>query len=370
MSFIGFNKLKGTVLFTSPELRILYIEDSAIQSDIPEQIYDNLSQLPLVKGGSLAMAPRYPEYIFVFYHGQRGFSISDEMLNSIDENALAKGFGHNLQRVAGILRSHKSINSQLGGPADLFNVAQVKDGELSFYQDALFWGANKVNYDIGEHRFEINLDVTDNDIDNNMIFFMNEFETISYKVENFNKSTVIKIINKIRDRMNMEGRICKHYMITRSLQNCRNQITCKTIPNMKVEDMLNFFGHIKKSQTKVETLAECLRGWTQKNVKSIPVGSVFFVEINLSGQRELPFDIVPVDFLLSHASHMRVLASEAIDNKKTRLITQITEKPTDDLAQMIYAMFENNNVREMSLLGFTQEIIKKSIKELKRSIKV
>lgn len=358
--FIAPNKLHGTVLFNTQDLQILRIEGSAIQSDNGEQVYDDIPNIPMVQnyGISALLGPRYPEFILVSRSSMP--QISDEKMNEIEELALSVGFGGDLQRVSQILKCHKGRERNSVDCSNLFLAAQLRDNGT--VQMASITG---LKLEITGNRFDIN--TINNAGDSNFLSFISEFENITLEIGD--KFQTAQTIAKIKNRMSMNGRVSPHYVVVRSHGNNRNQIKFRDIPMMKIEEMLTFFGHLKKSQTKVETLADCFRGWSQKYVRSseIALGKIFFIQLSTKANAlESPFDILPVDFILSHGSNFRILSSEAVDKDVTRIIAQVVDKPVDDMAQMLYTMMESNtNARGINILGFNDEIIKKLIESLK-----
>jgi hypothetical protein len=353
--FIGLNKLHCDVLFENDKYYVLFMNSTALQdqthhSDATlEKLAERASKLLPVSTYFYIgqwFAPRHPRYMVVGKKGAICRYIEKEDLPELEKAALSTGWDSYLNEFVSIVKNHQRKRDTVVSVGELFFVASVKDGKFDFnhtthapiIQDYCA-GTFELTDRVVKISFpEIIKKQTDSPADYQITGYCaaNEFECIALPGHTLS----VDDLKFLKSRENLRGRICRNYVILPYNKRIARRIRVRSLPNFTIDEMLQFFGCNKKNQTKVDTLTNCLRHLAQK-YSTPDVGERMFIELNTAAGKEDTFNnIVPMDSILTQASHLRVLASEAVDINKTRMLVETTKEEVDDFARHLYTTLE------------------------------
>jgi hypothetical protein len=333
--FFALHNARGSVLFDNDKLAILKIEHSAAD----DLSVDSVKVLSPIVANRLAsmFAPRFPDVLIV------GKTPYQYVLNNADVAAIDDTATLNADvELDEVLRTIKSIKgrSDTFDPRPFFQVGWFDASSFTFEGGPAGnnseWGLN-----IEKETFQIECKPSAQR-ETTGVFFQNEFETIFVPTDD--SVTYSKMIEQLRKRASLNGRIASNYLVVPCSDSHRVHVQVKSVANMKTDEMLAFFGYPKKSGTKLETLSACLQHLTKKHVRNIEdeAGPVGLLQIATWGVSEAPMNIPPVDYILCRGSHLKTVRAEVADSKHQNVFVQLSTEPTDDFAQLLYTTWEQS----------------------------
>lgn len=355
--FFCLKGLSGTISYNGNRLSIGKIDLSAIP--VSSITADQIKTLSPMSHNSLAKftAPRYSEFVVFAKSGD--FVLTSDDIQEIESEAISQAAGSWLNEFLRIVKTFKRQADKVD-VRKLFTCAHVNGGSLTWENSNLSSG---FSVDFTGGRFLVNQKKPSTSAVKG-VFIFNEFEAIHIPFDAEHGSRATEILNRISARMNLPGRISTSYMVVPTDHEDRIQIQFKSIKDMKMDDMLTYFGHTKKSSTKVDTLNGCLQALTTRNVPSIKdeVGTRFLIELNHMNCAASPYAFIPVDYILNRGSHFRILSSETVETFNcTRLVVEVTKEPVDDFVQTLYTTMESTDGAEIKVSAFYMDEINRII---------
>ena len=371
--FIGFNNLAGTVIYSCDKFRVLHIENSRCDRLTDDDLLDDLRKSPLVVAENCYnyFAPRYMSYIVLFKNEQMWgpTSLMAEDVKTLSDHDASVGFS-TLNQFNILLSRHMGKSEEIDINPYFMTGFVNSNNEFS-------WGVNAINpstpgkLDIKFQDFSIAwAEATNNAVG---VMFINEFESLYASFNN--EAAMLRMLDGTRKRSDL-FRIAHDYLMVPVLKDMLPHITLNGLPQMTIDRMLAFFGCDKRSGSKIETFLECLKATQQRDnygdmLKTFANGPVrLCIELNLTANNTLKYRCLPQDNILVLAPNMRILSSEEVADKpsgciNTRMIVEVGEKPSDDMANCLYSTLERNKGSYgVKIQAVTEKTLNSSIESL------
>lgn len=333
--FQSLENASGSVLFENDNFMILKINESmarTVEPDVLKTMTTLSTHAPTMNNGKLF--PRFPHILFLSKQGYYMDSLLNEQVNEIDEESIVNG-DTDLQSLLLSIKTIKGRNESVDINKLFLVGVRNKDNTLNLRVPAIEASAK---IDISSNKFSINVTPTLNR-EVKMLAFINEFEVIYVPIEH---SNIDLILDKVKKRSKLDGRISSDYIVYPCSVNGPIFMRQKSLPNMKTDELLSFFGHPKKAGSKVETLSGCLQAISKRHLKNLDeeIGSVGLVEIQTM-KTDLAFDVPPIDYVLCRAAHFKTIHAH-IKGSKQNIFVRMVKETTDDFAQVLFTTWEQS----------------------------
>lgn len=321
---------------------------------------------------------RFPRFVVIqilekFNSGAESFCFTEEEVESIRSR---RWHSSELGSFFELLEKHNLTSSRLEDWFGHMKINLTNPGDAAMgigFSDDIELDSASIKIEVksdessDEYNGSINvdpIDLSDSSRPIRGVICHNAHETITLPYNN--DGQLFNDLAKIIDRAGLSRRYSDTYFVTPSMDLLRRAIILHSLPAMKVDDITRFFGS-KRCGTKVETLLEGFRTNIRaenRNEESWGTGKQMIVQLTGNSGTGTPFNFLPPDYILSRAGYLKVLASEALDNRQgIRMMVEIQKLPVDDFGQMIYTFLEDNT--RCQILGFAMEDVDKSIEVMK-----
>lgn len=349
---VSLHDATGCVMFSNSEFSLLRIGKSVGNSI---DILNAIKQFTPIAShwSSRLMGPQFPNIIFLNKNGNHKSALDDAVISVLDNEAIMNS-DSSLQEVVLTLKMFKGRDEHIA-ISPMFIVANLNASNNSIEIPAIsesfkitFTGDNFTTEYTGSTGSPIV-----------GAHFLNRYESVYVPFDD--EQIARTMIQKIVDRSNLDGRMAPGYMVYPTFESHRPGSRLLDLRSMKTDDILRFFGHHKKSNTKIETISGCLRAVYKRYVKEVntEVGQIGVLHIASGGKDKSPMDFPPIDWVLTHACLFESVHAEAIDTNAQNVFMKISDEPRDDFAELLYTIWEQSSNMPIRIAYFDPSRFKK-----------
>jgi hypothetical protein len=359
---ISYANMAGKILFTNDDLYLLWIESSkADEIDSAPNPINFVEQLP--NHSQTKNAIRFPRYLLLHKDDKKLGVISKTTFGSI------KGKTWDFKTELTPFNKYvESYGKKVGDNIDLsevFMTARYDGSNIEFSQPVGCKAKTFFIPNVAQQTFQTITNVEDQNLQVKGVVFANFFEKIAVRFRDMSADKFKKILQEIRRRG--VNRVCGDYVLIPVNDDVYTGIKIHPIEATKTDEMLEYFGCSRRSQSKLDTLINCLNDYTSDDYKDYQ-GDKYLIQIaRLGRHKSTKNQFVPQDFVLSLASKFKVLATHGTEHS-TQLMVEVSDESgyRNDFAQILHTELEatKGEGTSVALLAFTEEQVEDVIKAI------
>lgn len=333
--------ITGKIIFEDDCFKILKLNLVSAESTKLEKVF------PVYLGKDCPV-PRFQQYMLLLNYN-KGF---DNIVEKLEQRHLDNPTCLDTQFILLTLKRYKGLSLD-----DLFHVGTLDDTAQCVY----FMSHNMV-FSVSNQ--QVTLSFAGREAAPPVaILFANEFERIIVPIGIKDRVGWGKISKLLAERIAQKC-ISTSYLVllmpTLIEKIGDTTIYSNQVNDMSIEQMLGFFGISKKAGTKFDTFVESLRTMSSRYRLDKSDEEIFILvtDDNKTGTRN---NVLPLDYLLSIALHLEIIAHEE-ESGDTKIIARQRKEENYDFAEFLYNSLEKNG--HCTIFAFGQSEIEKSLEKL------